>query len=118
LKATRYRAISSSSAHRQPGRLPLTFSTNALTSIRHPGQDIFQAFRIEVGPTACDRACRTKRTLYAVTRAWTVADHLADECRASPDGGKRGEGKRGEGEGVRQRGNGFAPQPGTMCCPA
>jgi hypothetical protein len=31
-------AISSSSAHGQPRRLPLTFSTNALVSIRHPGQ--------------------------------------------------------------------------------
>src|SRR5262249_16756672 len=33
-KAIRYRAISSSSAHGQPGRLPLTLSTNALASIR------------------------------------------------------------------------------------
>src|SRR5262249_13768244 len=39
LKAIRYSAISSSSAQGQPGRLPLTFSTNALASIRHPGQD-------------------------------------------------------------------------------
>jgi hypothetical protein len=30
LKAIRYSAISGSSAHGQPGRLPLTFSTNAL----------------------------------------------------------------------------------------
>jgi hypothetical protein len=45
-------AISSSSAHGQPRRLPLTFSTNALVSIRHPGQDFFQAFRIAVGRTA------------------------------------------------------------------
>src|SRR5262249_39161296 len=36
LKAIRYSAISSSSAHGQPGRLPLTLSTNALASIRHP----------------------------------------------------------------------------------
>src|SRR5499427_5502244 len=39
LKAIRYSAISSSSAHGQPGGLPLTFSTNALVSIRHSGQD-------------------------------------------------------------------------------
>src|SRR5262249_46782800 len=51
LKAIRYSAISSSSAHRQPGRLPLTFSTNALTLIRHPGRDCFQAFRVEAGRT-------------------------------------------------------------------
>jgi hypothetical protein len=52
LKAIRYSAISSSSARGQPRRLPLTFSTNALVSIRHPGQDFFQAFRIAVGRTA------------------------------------------------------------------
>src|SRR5579859_4114574 len=36
LKAIRYSAISSSSAHGQPTRLRLTFSTNELVSIRHP----------------------------------------------------------------------------------
>src|SRR3984957_6978112 len=61
LKAIRYSAISSSSAHGQPERLPLTNTTNVLVPNRHPGQDFFQAFRIAVGPTACGRACRTKR---------------------------------------------------------
>src|SRR5262249_9394721 len=42
LNAIRYSAISSSSAHGQPGRLPLTFSTKALVPIRHPAQDFFQ----------------------------------------------------------------------------
>src|SRR5215469_1715520 len=36
LNAIRYSAIGCSSAHGQPGRLPLTFSTNALGPIRHP----------------------------------------------------------------------------------
>src|SRR6266550_1670657 len=43
LKAIRYSAIASSSAQWQPGRLPLTFSTNALGPIRHPGQHCVQA---------------------------------------------------------------------------
>src|SRR6185312_3330995 len=38
LKAIRYSAISSSSAHGQPGRLPLTFSTNALVRIDTPAK--------------------------------------------------------------------------------
>ena len=48
LKAIRYCGISSSSAHGQPGWLPLTFSTNALASIRHPRPRSFQAFRLDI----------------------------------------------------------------------
>src|SRR5579875_995095 len=35
------------------------------------------------------RRGRGRSWLIAATRAWTVADQLANECRASPDGGQK-----------------------------
>jgi hypothetical protein len=61
----RLRAISSSSAHGQPGRLPLTFSTNALASYDTPAEIVSS----HAGSTLVEPRERSRRAAASAARA-------------------------------------------------